>query len=334
MFKRLVFCGGGTRCLVFLQSLLELEKANYLHNVHEYWGTSAGALVASMMALTKSTSKTKDILFSTEFMRFRDVDISNLLGIQSSWGLDDGTSLVRELERIFELVEPGSKSKRMIDISGLHIVCADMTIHETIVCNSKTFPTMRVVDAVRASMSLPIMFRPYIHPESGHLWVDGAVRENFPWNVLPSDTERAESLGFAFEKSWLGGPKTFSEYMFSMLHFDEPKKMRKQKQEWPNNILWYKPPPFPPWFIRLQTEDFELMDSIGSKVAKDWITSHALSKTSEIPPRSYRPNALPHLPTVCTNGLSGTQTHLSEPFQDSRLHQFPSISRSSRRWSV
>lgn len=333
-FKRLVFCGGGTRCLVFLRTLVELENAKHLVNVQEYWGTSAGALIASLFALSKSAKKTREKMLSADYLKFRDIDISNLFGIQTTWGLDDGKSLVKEIERLFDSVEPGSQHKCMTDISGLNIVCADLNIHETIVCNSTTFPNLRVVDAIRASMSLPLIFKPYIH-ESGHYWVDGAIRENFPWDVLPGDTARSESLGFAFEKKWSNGPNTFSDYMFSMLHFDEPKKIRRHKQCWPKNIIWYKPPPFPPWFIRLKEDDYKMIDSIGEKAFQDWITLHSSVGTIQNCPSSVRPSVLPQgFPLDHTVESSGTLPPFREPSLGSSLLQSPNTSPSCRRWSV
>ena len=274
-------------------------------------------------------------MFSADYTQFRDVDISNLFGIQTTWGLDDGKSLVKELERLFNSVEEGSHRKCMSDISGLNIVCADLTIHETIVCNSKTFPNLRIVDAVRASMSLPLLFRPFVHPESGHYWVDGAVRENFPWDLLPSDKDRSESLGFAFEKSWIHGPKSFSDYMFSMLHFDEPKKIQNQKTKWPHSILWYKPPPFPPWFVRLQPDDLSMLEDIGRTVAEEWITGHSLSRNQETLPSSLNPNGLrqgfhPGRTVESSEILSPPR----EPFRGSSRPLSPNTSPSCRRWSV
>jgi patatin-like phospholipase/acyl hydrolase len=67
--RRLVFCGGGTRCLVFLQTLVELEAQNKLANVQEYWGTSAGALLASLLAITKSAKTTQRIMMDADYQK-------------------------------------------------------------------------------------------------------------------------------------------------------------------------------------------------------------------------------------------------------------------------
>ncbi len=268
--KRLVFAGGGTRCLVFLQSLVDLEVHGTLRNVNEYWGTSAGSLLASLYALSKSAVTVQRLMKSVDYTKFRDIDISNLVNINSTWGLDDGKSLIGQIELLFEAIETGAKSKCMRDVEGLHIVVSDLNDRESLVLHSGNYPDLRVVEAVRASMSLPVFLKPYIHKETGHYWVDGGVRHNFPWDLLPNDTARDEALGFAFSK-FGGSLRTFNEYMFSMVHFDEPKKLKQFSKKWKHNILWHNTPPFPAWFTNLRDDDYILIDSIGHAVADEWI---------------------------------------------------------------
>jgi len=334
--KRLVFCGGGTRCIVFLHALVELERRGRLHNVREFWGTSAGALIASLYAVSKSATTLRSLMYSIDYVKFRDMDVSNLFSITSTWGLDDGSSLVREIERIFEQIEPGTKQKTMGDVPELNIVVSDLNLRQTVVCNSTNFPTLRVVDAIRASMCLPIFFRPFINPVNGHYWVDGAVRANFPWDQLPSDDARRESLGFVFDKPTDTGPKTFMEYMFSMIHFDEPKKFKQLKQSWAPNILFFPVPPFPPWFMRLKPEDYRLLETMGTTTAENWLTagSSPLPGTNGTPHafarRYIRSFSLPHR----TVGWMGSLTPSPEPSRGSSPLQSPRTGPSFRRWSV
>ena len=340
--KRLVFCGGGTRCLVFIQTLVELEHRNMLTNVREYWGTSAGALLASLYALSKSAKPLKELMFSANYMKFRDIDVTNILTINSSWGLDDGKSLVSEIERMFESMEVGSKTKRMGDVPGLNIIVSDLNIHTTIVCNKETFPNLRVVDAIRASMSLPIYFRPFVNPENGHYWIDGAVRANFPWDLLPDDAARSEALGFNFEKSLVGGPKKLSEYIFSMIHFDEPKKIIELRKNWGNNIIWYPSPPYPAWFVCLKKEDYALIESLGRSAFEIWNASKREAetspflKTTEIPTASSAHHTV--LPSSPMHHISETSDIPKSPCLLLQQHpsspQTQNISLASRRWSV
>ena len=336
---RLVFSGGGTRCLTFVQTLVDFQKVGVLSGVNEYWGTSAGALLAALLAITKSPQRVKELMFQTDYTQFRNVDVSNILTITNTWGLDDGRSLVTEVERIFESIETGASKRRLSDVSGLNIIVSDLHSHETVVCNGATYPDLRIVDAIRASMSLPILFTPYRHT-NGHLWVDGAIKANFPWHLLPDDAARSTALGFAFEKSWHHGPKNFSEYLFSMIHFDEPKKIEQLKNTWKNNILWFPSPPFPSWFVRFKEDDFILVTGIGAAVARDalakWSTPGSRLRTHGIPSLSVRPSTLE---PVRLGGRTGESSDIlksssREPHLDSSPPQSPHTERSSRRWSV
>ncbi len=336
--KRLVFSGGGTRCLIFLPALKRLEVTQRLVAVQEWWGTSAGALLAAVMGITKSATRTHDIMYQIEYAKFRDISLLNMVNFTSVWGLDDGHSMVSEIERVLELARPGGSQLTLGDVSGVHIVVADLNVYETVVCSRNTFPTLRIVDAIRASMSLPVLYRPFQSPINGHTWVDGGLRAAFPWECLPSRAAREESLGFAFEKSWCSGngPRTFTEYMFSMLHFEDPKLIASHKQHWKRNILWFGSPPFPAWYVHIQEDDRVLLETMGNEAYDRWEINEQLhSESSQIPRSSEDPHTPSRVsPPHYTNGMSDTPPPSASPsrvpFRDSLLHR-PLL---RRRWSL
>ncbi len=336
--QRLVFTGGGTRCLVFVSALAELAASGTLRDVKEYWGTSAGAMLAALLALSnKDIEKVKAVLWSADYSKFRDVDVANVFGIMEKWGLDDGASLTGELTRLLESVQAGGSRLLMRDLSGLHVVVSDLHAHETVVVNVVTYPDLRIVDVIRASMSLPIFFRPYVCPFNGHMWVDGAVRANFPWNVLPDDDARRSALGFSFEKTWELGPRTFQEYIFSMIHFDEPKKIQVYKQVWGPQIMWFPTPPFPAWFVRFKADDLRLVETIGKQGYAAWKSradsAHPPGKSGNPTPSAPRCTPLPSCPADRTTGLSGILQACPEPSRDSSPPQLLRRSPTFRRWS-
>lgn len=333
--KRLAFSGGGTQCLTFLPTLSRLENQAQLTKVNEWWGTSAGALLASLLCITGSVEKVNSIFHQTDFTRFRDVNLMNLVEFKTSWGFDDGHSMVREVERILELAKTGSSQSKMCDLKGLHIAVCDLNIHKTIICSAQSYPDMRLVDVLRASMSLPFFYIPFRCPKTGHIWIDGGIDANLCWNFLPSDNARKEALGFAFERSWMQGPKTISEFIYSILFFGDPKYIRHRKMAWSKNIIWFQPPPFPAWYVRLKKDDFDLMEQLSFQGYQNWVTACSL-KNSEFPVQSedhHTPSSTSHL--NCTNGMldnlkCSSPPQLPYPSQDSqqKIQQF------SRRWSV
>lgn len=270
--KRLVFSGGGTRCLVFLSALELLEERGYLRDVKEWWGTSAGALVAALLAISQSnTRRTSDVLFTAHFHKFRDVNIANLVQISDTWGLDDGHALIAEIENLFEALMPGTRHITLAEVPGFHSVVADLNEYKTVVCSAATFPTLKLSEAVRASMSLPVFYRPFHSPVNGHIFIDGGLKAAFPWACLPSDEAREEALGFAFRRPWASGPpRTFTEYLLCMLHFDDPKRIPIQEKTWPRNILWFASPPFPAWYVRIQEDDIALLKKYGKEAVDEW----------------------------------------------------------------
>ena len=336
--KRLVFSGGGTRCLVFLPALRILQKQKRLDAVSEWWGTSAGALVATLCSITGSADRVSEIMENTIYAKFRDVSVVNMVNFTTTWGLDDGHSMVDEITRVLEQAQTGASSWTLADISGLHIVVADLNIYETVVCSAATFPTLKLVDALRASMSLPFFYRPFRCPINGHLWIDGGLRAAFPWNVLPEGAHK-EALGFAFERPWIQGPSTLTQYLFSMMHFEDPKLILENKRKWPN-ILWFPSPPFPAWYVRIQPDDMALLNQLGTSTVEQWLTTpprltqHSHSKTPETSPSSAdHCTPSPVFPPHHTDGLSENRLPLNVPLQvpsqDLQLCKKP-----LRRWSL
>ncbi len=336
--RRLIFSGGGTRVIAFLSAIRELESANKLRDVREWWGSSAGAFLATLYALSGSAKVLESTMRKTQFTRFRDVDLMNLVNLTTTWGMDDGTSMMAEVERIMESVRSGSSKHTMSDIPGLHIFAADMNDHAIVdLCAEKT-PTILVRDALRASMSLPIMYTPVVDKRTGHYLIDGGIATNFPWNQLRNDEEKRESLGFAFERTWEYGPRSFKEFIFAMTRFGEPNETRGLRLEWPANIIWFASPPFPAWFMNLQEEEYKLLETLGLEAYKSWLkrlTSD--SKMPQSPPLSALPHTpLPAYPTNHIDGMLDTPKHscppqppCPPPSQDSQ----PEVPRLSRRWS-
>lgn len=332
--KRLVFSGGGTQCLVFLPTLLQLEKRNQLTHVKEWWGTSAGALLASLMSLTRSAERVNSIIRETDFTRFRDVNLMNLVEFKTSWGFDDGSSLNREVERVLEMAKSGGSKLTLSDLEGLHITVCDLNDHKTIICSAKTCPDLRLVDALRASMSLPFFYTPFRNPANGNIWVDGGVDANFSWSFLTPE-EQKESLGFAFERSWMKGPKTLSEFIFSILHFGDPKKINLLKQTWPRNIVWFQAPPFPAWYVRIQKDELALLDQLSSQGYQRWLTACSAETAASL--QKCEPPRIPpsEIRQACTDGLSDSPLSPCPPQPlCPSLDSQPQIPPAFRRWSV
>lgn len=336
--KRLIFAGGGTRCLVFLPALVRLEAEGILDEVEAWAGTSAGALLAALMTVGRSATRVKKVFEAMDFSRFRDFNVANMVQFMDVWGLDDAEALTQELEKALESLQAGASTWTLADVPALTVCVADLTDHVTLKVGASTHPTLRIVDAVRASMCFPIFYRPFRNPVDEHVWVDGGLCANFMWNEF-TEAEQQESLGFTFERSWTeGGPQTFTEYLQAMLRFNDPHQTQALKAQWSSHILWFALPPFPVWFVRFQKEDFDLLETLANEAVDAWFKRRPPS--SEETPGRTRSREDPCTPPPDsqqhhTDGMldiqrSSCQQLRRVPFQDLPL----GIPRSSRRWSL
>lgn len=132
-------------------------------SITEVSGTSIGAIIAGMYAIGMSAEEMKDTFSAINYRMFFDGDID--------LGVFGGKKITKRLKGIF-----GDKKIEDCDIS-CSIVAAYLHTGK-----QKIFTTWSLVDAVRASMSLPWVISP--HEIDGKLYIDGGVVNNLPVDVL------------------------------------------------------------------------------------------------------------------------------------------------------
>ena len=159
----LVLSGGGAlgaAHLGVLQSLTRQYKFDFLV------GVSAGAIVTSFFALGFTPNQVWDILRQTSIF-------SNMLDpAKNNFGLVAGNRFTQLLKEYLGDVEIDQLQY------PFYIGATDFTTGKNLVINQG-----KLIDAIRASISVPILFSPHYHPFY-RLWlVDGGLTQNFPLDV-------------------------------------------------------------------------------------------------------------------------------------------------------
>jgi predicted acylesterase/phospholipase RssA len=327
--KRLVFSGGGARCISFFHALAAVDPA-LLTDVTEWWGTSAGAFIAALLSIGSDLSTIIDMSTLIDFRQFRNMELEHIFNITRTWGLDSGEGLLQGISSMLDRMD--AKDWTLSKVPGLHIVVADVTHSKTIVCSAKTYPDLLISHAVRASMSLPFFYMPYRAPDGG-IWVDGGLRCNFPWTLL-SEEEKRESLGFLFGTPQSGPagqcPTSLSQYVLRLIHLGEKTSVE-------GNLIRVHIPNFPAWFVNLQEEDRRELASAGRTAGEafmqEWTAKSACTRSD--PVHMSHPSPALVCPEHPAAETSDTPIHCSSlPPPD--LHRSPPLKlpRSTRRWSV
>ena len=209
-YRNLVLEGGGIRGIAYGGALQELEKQGVLAHITRVGGTSAGAIQAALLAVGYSAQEIIDVVNATPVQRLNDGRFiffggTHRLVKQYGWYRGDEFS-----EYLSELV--ARKTQRPnLTLSELHSLAlaqpgryrdlyttgTNLTTQRTQVFSHETNPTMRVADAVRISMSIPLYFRAVLldgqnniitgPPAPGQpvqVLVDGGLLANYPIDLF------------------------------------------------------------------------------------------------------------------------------------------------------
>ena len=209
----LVLAGGGVKGIGHAGAVAALREAGY--TFPRVAGTSAGAIVGALVAAGMSVPRMEEVIRGVSWQRFRDPHVRDripLVGPGASVLLQNGIYegrylrewLGNELEQLgvstfadLRVDDPQADGE---DTWKLVVMAADITRGELVRlpwdCSRYGLDPddMLVVDAVRASMSIPIFFEPFTlehaDGESSTL-VDGGLLSNYPIDVFDRTDGRA-----------------------------------------------------------------------------------------------------------------------------------------------
>lgn len=226
-----------------------LEEKNI--KIKEIAGTSMWAVVASFYALWKSSNFMIKFTKNIKFLKFLDFDLKNWL---LKWD-----KIYKKLEEVF-----WDTNIEDLDIK-LKIVAVNVESWE-----KKVFERWKIVDAIRASISLPWIFRPHII--DNNYYIDGWMLSNLPIEVL----EWENVIWVSAIKNVSGKLKTRKKILWFDLHiwffnlnFQILQRafllMMKNNEETSINTLWKKVIVIKPDVSDLELYSFDKLDDLVSR---------------------------------------------------------------------
>lgn len=184
-FRNLVFEGGGVKGIAYVGALEVLDERGILKDVKRVAGTSVGAMIAVMVGLRYSAKEMREVLWGLKFKKFLDKSfgVANISRLISDYGWYKGDyfrSLMADLiknktgngEITFKEL---AATKKYMDI---HLVGADLSTGISKTFNARDTGEVKVADAARISMSIPLFFAS-VKDSDGHINVDGGLLDNY-----------------------------------------------------------------------------------------------------------------------------------------------------------
>lgn len=246
----LIFTGGGTRGIVYSGVLRALEEyfsddpqtknplKNYLE-IKQLIGVSIGAFVAFCITLGITAHEMYSYAVQTPFSL--DLDPSELQ-IFSRDSLEKMVMWAFDLKKIpYDTTFTRLYNLTKIDLC-MSATCVSPKLEYT-VFNHNLTPTVKIKDALIASMNLPVCFEPYSIDEK--LYVDGGMYDN-----LPVELVTYPFIGFDISKKPVYPPKNLFDVCHNCMCLIQLRPPSKQ-------ILDLDPP-----IGNLETPDIELIKKV------------------------------------------------------------------------
>lgn len=188
----LVFSGSGVRYPIHIGAYTFIRgEAGIIPSAIA--AQSGGSIVAAAIAHGRSPEGI--------WRAFREYNVAKLIDWRpSSIGLIKGGKLLASFKREFPL--------KMGDLKiPLYIGAVDASTRRAVFFSSEHTPDVYTYDAVRASMSIPIVF--HLHKIDGKYYMDGGVGNNLPLSIFSDSndtlgvriTSGSESEGYDFNTS-------------------------------------------------------------------------------------------------------------------------------------
>jgi NTE family protein len=185
MIKNIVIAGGAVKTLALLGAIsyLEDKKILKLKDTHTFIGSSAGSIISLLLSLGYDSKETFTIL-NNLMMKYESQETSAdcIFKIFESYGMDEGSLILQWCVDIiyekYKIKDPTFLEFTKKSGKNLCICATNITSMKFEVFSVNNSPMIKVSEAVRASISIPFIFTPFVINEN--YYVDAGILNNFP----------------------------------------------------------------------------------------------------------------------------------------------------------
>jgi NTE family protein len=209
--KNLVFEGAGIRGVAYCGAIRELELKGILADIEKVGGTSAGAVTALCISLGYTADEIAGFLYSTNFKKLNDgrwFFAGGINRVNKYYGWYRGQRMIKWIEKMIRK-KTGDEDISFEELyrrgfKDLYVTATQLNEQKLVVLSRKTYPHMRVKDAVRISVGIPFYYEAVLIDKDGKTYrspknkqdldvmVDGGLIANFPIRIFDSVAVRPE----------------------------------------------------------------------------------------------------------------------------------------------
>lgn len=170
----IAFSGSGFKFPVHIGALIAAMESG--RDIVEVSGTSGGSIVASMWACGMTVPEMLSIALDTDWTSYVKPQLSSILKGAINSGDD-----------VYAFCDDITQGKTFHDLDKkLSVVSLNLATNSSFIFDNATTPTAKVADAIRGSISIPLLFLPHQYQDM-HL-VDGVATNSLPLDLLNHPT--------------------------------------------------------------------------------------------------------------------------------------------------
>jgi len=215
-YENLVLSGGLSQMHAIGGALEVLNQKGIVTKLKRFVGVSGGAVVAGLLSCNYSVEEILQILKSTNPGNFLDDDWGTIRDTQrllQNFGYYKGDRFQKWYATLLE-AKAGNESVTFEKAhfqfgKDLIVTATDVNSVEPVYFSKETSPRMRIIDAVRAAITVPF-FISAIRSARGDLFVDGSLLDSYPIGILDEEIRSGDSV--IIENFW----KTIGVQIYSV----------------------------------------------------------------------------------------------------------------------
>ncbi len=208
----LVLSGGSLKGVAQIGALHCLEKNNMLNNIKIIAATSVGSMVGLLYSIGYQPIELFHFMKLIDTNKLKNMDARNLI---SKYGLDDGSRMMLILKKLLNAkgIDPDISFKNFYKKTKMNLIVTGSCINDKKIYyfSHTSYPDMKVLDAVRISISVPIIFTPCVF--EGKYFVDGGCIDNFPIQLFSNIIENVIGVYVAENRNHVQEIKFIDEYL-------------------------------------------------------------------------------------------------------------------------
>jgi NTE family protein len=210
----LVLSGGAVKGISHIGALYCLQQNNLLNDIKTIASTSAGAMVGLLYTIGYQPLELFKFMKLININQVKKLDAHNML---TKFGFDDGSRIMMILKKLM-IAKGFEENITFIDLhkrTNITFIVTGTCINDKKVYyfSHIDFPNMVVLEAVRISISVPILFTPCVY--EGKIFVDGGLIDNFPIHLFENNINKVIGIYVTEHIKYAHTIKTIEDYLIN-----------------------------------------------------------------------------------------------------------------------